>query len=223
MQRNVTLEEISDGRLYSGNDMVKADCQDCIGCSDCCKGMGESVVLDPYDVYRLCIGLKKTPQELLGTSLQLGVVDGTVLPHLSMEGAEEKCLFLNAQGRCSIHAIRPGFCRLFPLGRYYQDGGFSYILQIHECSRKNRNKVKVKKWLDTPDFKNYEKFVNDWHYFLLDVQKVLSESKDPELIRNLNLYVLNRFFQRPFDEQADFYAQFYARLEEASALLALKD
>ena len=29
MRREVTLEEISDGRLYDANDMVKADCQDC--------------------------------------------------------------------------------------------------------------------------------------------------------------------------------------------------
>ena len=28
MRREVTLEEISDGRLYDANDMVKADCQD---------------------------------------------------------------------------------------------------------------------------------------------------------------------------------------------------
>ena len=27
MRREVTLEEISDGRLYDANDMVKADCQ----------------------------------------------------------------------------------------------------------------------------------------------------------------------------------------------------
>ena len=39
MKRNVTLEEISDGNLYEANDMVKADCQDCKGCSDCCQGM----------------------------------------------------------------------------------------------------------------------------------------------------------------------------------------
>lgn len=32
MRREVTLEEISDGRLYEANDMVKADCQDCKGC-----------------------------------------------------------------------------------------------------------------------------------------------------------------------------------------------
>ena len=48
MRREVSLEEISDGRLYELNDMVKADCQDCAGCHDCCEGMGDSVVLDPW-------------------------------------------------------------------------------------------------------------------------------------------------------------------------------
>lgn len=56
MKRNVTLEEISDGNLYEANDMVKADCQDCKGCSDCCQGMGDTVILDPLDVHRLCAG-----------------------------------------------------------------------------------------------------------------------------------------------------------------------
>ena len=37
-----------------------------------------------------------------------------------------------------------------------------------------------------------KKFVNDWHYFLLDVQEVLYNAEDPDLIRNLNLFVVNR-------------------------------
>ena len=52
MRREQTLEEISDGKLYDSNDMVKADCHDCEGCCDCCQGMGDSVILDPYDVHR---------------------------------------------------------------------------------------------------------------------------------------------------------------------------
>ena len=52
MERNVTMAEISDGKLYSRDDMVKAGCDDCRGCSACCHGMGNSIVLDPYDVYR---------------------------------------------------------------------------------------------------------------------------------------------------------------------------
>ena len=134
MRREVTLEEISDGKLYDANDMVKADCQDCKGCFDCCTGMGDSVLLDPYDVCRMSRGLGKTPEELLGTVLELGITDGNILPHLSMRGTEEKCVFLNSEGRCSIHEIRPGFCRLFPLGRYYSEDGFKYIIQIHVCA-----------------------------------------------------------------------------------------
>ena len=50
MKRNVSLEEISDGRLYDKNDMVRAGCGGCKGCSACCHGMGESIILDPYDL-----------------------------------------------------------------------------------------------------------------------------------------------------------------------------
>ena len=57
MLRNVDLSEISDGKLYDANDMVKADCKGCEGCSACCRGMGKSIVLDPLDVHHLTIGL----------------------------------------------------------------------------------------------------------------------------------------------------------------------
>lgn len=40
MERHINLEEISDGKLYGLNDMVRADCGDCKGCFACCTGMG---------------------------------------------------------------------------------------------------------------------------------------------------------------------------------------
>ena len=145
MKRNVSLEEISDGRLYDENDMVKAGCNECRGCSACCKGMGDSIILDPLDVCRLMQGLDCDFQALLDSCLELGVVDGVILPHLRMAGKEEKCSFLNQEGRCSIHPFRPGICRLFPLGRYYENGSFRYFLQNKECEKSNRTKVKVSK------------------------------------------------------------------------------
>ena len=33
MKRNIDIKEISDGKLYGPNDMVKADCRGCEGCS----------------------------------------------------------------------------------------------------------------------------------------------------------------------------------------------
>ena len=49
MKREIEIDEISDGRRYGLNDMVKADCQDCKGCWDCCTEMGDSILLDPLD------------------------------------------------------------------------------------------------------------------------------------------------------------------------------
>ena len=221
MRREVAMEDISDGKLYGLNDMVKADCHDCEGCCDCCTGMGDTVVLDPLDVHRMAVNLKKSPDELIYGLLQLDVLDGNILPHLKMAGAQERCLFLNEQGRCSIHPFRPGICRLFPLGRYYENGSFQYFLQIHECKKQNRSKIKVKKWIDTPDLKHSERFVADWHYFLKDVQEVLYGTEDTELIRNLNMYVLKRFYLQPYDAAQDFYQQFYDRLREGRELLSL--
>lgn len=221
MRREVDIKEISDGKLYELNDMVKADCHDCEGCCDCCKGMGDTVVLDPLDVFRLSVYLKKEPEKLLEREMAFDVFDGNILPHLCMTGAEEQCVFLNSEGRCSIHPARPGFCRLFPLGRYYENNSFKYFLQIHECPKTNRSKIKVHKWIDTPEIKKYEKYITDWHYFLKDVQEILYGSDDTELIKNLNLYVVNRFYLKPYDAENDFYAQFYERLREGRELLSL--
>lgn len=68
-----------------------------------------------------------------------------------------------------------------------------------------------KKMVDTPNLKQYEKFVLDWHNFLLDVQEVFYETEDETLIKNLNMYVLSRFYYTPYKEDEDFYPQFYVR------------
>ena len=135
MEREIDLKDISDGRLYDANDMVRVGCDDCKGCSSCCQGMGDSILLDPMDIYRLTVNLECTFEQLLETCIELHVVEGIVLPNMKMVGRDERCAFLNENGRCNIHVIRPGICRLFPLGRCYEDGSFRYFLQVHECKK----------------------------------------------------------------------------------------
>ena len=108
MNREMDMAEVSDGKLYGLDDMVKADCAGCEGCHACCTGMGTSVVLDPFDAYRMTAGTGKTFEALLAGPLELNVVDGIILPNLKMAGEEEACSFLDQNGRCRIHAYRPG-------------------------------------------------------------------------------------------------------------------
>lgn len=213
MKREIDLREISDGKLYGSNDLVKADCGDCAGCHACCCGMGQSIVLDPLDVLRLTAGLGTTFEGLLSGGVELRVADGIILPNLKMTGEREACSFLNAEGRCSIHAFRPGICRLFPLGRYYENGDFRYFLQVHECRKENRTKVKVKKWIDTPEIKKYEAFVRDWHNFLLEREAQVQKS--PEEAKAISMSVLKTFYLQPFAGEESFYEEFARRLQAA--------
>lgn len=220
MKRYVDINEISDGRLYGLNDMVRADCGDCTGCSACCRGMGESIILDPYDMWRLTVGLGVGLQELLAAGkLELNMVDGLILPNLKMQEDTGACGFLNEAGRCSIHPYRTGICRLFPLGRLYEDGTFRYFLQIHECANPGRTKVKVRKWIDTPDPVRYDKYISDWHYYAAALKdrmtKLAGEEGAEGEMRRIAMEVLQRFYLLPYDAKRDFYEQFQERMEQA--------
>ena len=176
--------------------------------------MGHSIVLDPYDVYLLCKNLKQSFEELLSYAVELQVAEGIILPNLKMAGEKEACSFLNEQGRCSIHRFRPGFCRMFPLGRIYEDNGFQYFLQTKECPQEPKTKVKIQKWLGINDIRKYEAFVKDWHYFLKQMQERLENAQDETLSKQFSVQLLQLFYLMPYDEEQEFYAQFYLRLEE---------
>ena len=222
MKRMVDLKQVSDGRLYSSGDMVKADCRDCEGCSACCRGMGSSILLDPMDVWRLRRDLHKDFSTLIEKESELGMADGMILANMKMDVRTDACPFLDGNGRCSIHDSRPGLCRLFPLGRYYEENGFRYFLQIYECRKKDRGKIKIKKWLGIPNLKAYEAYILSWHDFLEKCREG-ADTLDEEKRRTLALYVLRRFYELPYyaDSEENFYAEFAQRLAESEEKLGL--
>ncbi len=221
MKREVAIEEISDGKLYNINDMVKADCQECKGCFACCEGMGQSIVLDPLDIWNLKVHLQLNFQELMEKHIELNVVDKIILPNLKMDNDSQRCNFLNGEGRCSIHAFRPGICRIFPLGRIYEKRSFQYFLQVHECKKTNRTKIKVSKWIDCKQVKENQEFIATWHFFLKDIEGLMDTSTDTEQIRQLSMYLLNEFYVKDIDETQDFYMQMQERIEKIRIILEL--
>ena len=216
MKRDVDILDISDGRFYRENDMVKADCGGCVGCSMCCRDMVDTIVLDPLDVWHLTNRLGLPFEEMLDKQLMLDVFDGLILPRLKESRETEGCPFLDGDGRCSVHADRPGFCRIFPLGRYYENGDFTYILQVKECPRP-KTKIKVKKWIDIPDMDKNRKFINQWHGLQKEMQDRLAQCEEV-LQKNLTLQFLKIFYLTPYTKD-DFYAQFESRYRTIRSIL----
>ncbi len=217
MERFVMMSMISDGKLYKAEDLVKADTNGCSGCSFCCHAMCDTIVLDPWDCFFLERGLKTSFSELLSDGrLEIGLHDLLNLPNI--KGTDHGCSFLDASERCTVHGFRPGFCRLFPLGRFYHDEDFSYFLQIHECKKAERGEIRVSDWLGIPELSRYESYVNTWHYFLKNLTQFMRESSDREAKIKIRALLLSVFYEKEYDLSAEFYGQFEARMEDWSRI-----
>ncbi len=219
MRRDCDLNKISDGKRYLLNDMVKADCNGCKDCSVCCHDMGTSIVLDPLDFYRISHFLNRSFETMLDSQIELNIVDGLILPNLKMtETLNKPCVFLNDSNRCSIHPYRPGICRIFPLGRLYENNSFSYILQVNECPNEHKSKIKVSKWIDTADLNQNQQFIADWHFFLKELHERLLAQGNEECIKKAAMQLLQFFYIEPYSSEEDFYTQFYTRLSHMKKL-----
>src|SRR5699024_3338901 len=93
--------------------------------------------------------------------------------------------------------------------------GFRYFLQVHECKKELRTKVKISKWLDIPNEKKYEAFVWQWHEFLKKAGKILASFSEQETQKKIAMYVLKTFYLAPYDQERDFYEQFEERMAKA--------
>lgn len=213
MKRNVDMNEISDGKLYSLTDTVNCDSHDCMGCSKCCHDTAGTIILDPYDVFKLCLNLRTSLQMLmLSGYITLSLIDGVTLPLIHMESQEKGCPFLDENSRCRIHAFRPGFCRLFPLGRIYEGDDFKYFLQTKECSVTDLSPVKVYKWIGEKNIKEYERFIMTWHNIVTGLSNELAaHPDDTEKNKELTMKLLNTFYFEPYNGDY-FYGQFEERV-----------
>lgn len=212
MEHKVNLEEISDGKLYTKNDMVKLGCDGCHGQASCCRFAEDTITLDPFDFYQLAAGEGLTFELLYGQGLiALGPVQGLLLPHLNFSKETDACPFLMVDGLCKIHANRPGLCRLFPLARYFEEDSLYYILQIHECPNSLTPKVKVKQWIGLPNPERYETFLKEWHALVTKTQEKIAAATDNQTISAVTTALLKLFFLTPYQNDTDFYLQFQER------------
>jgi len=121
-------------------------CFDCQRCGDCCFRC--EIVLTPYDVLRLCDGLRITTGEFLGRCGQIGLGPESGLPVCWLDfekvqrwrGGDEQsppCPFLALESEhfaCGVYPYRPSCCRSFPVFRMAEAGGEpKFYLQEVSC------------------------------------------------------------------------------------------
>ena len=203
-------------QLYRNQDMVRVGCHDCRDCHDCCTGMGDTIWVDPLDAYLLSHNLNKSFQELMEGPIELHVEEGLILPNLRMVPEKgDTCYFLNEEKRCSIHAFRPGFCRLFPLGRQFEGEKLSYFLLEDACPMKNKTKMKVGKWLGVDAIASYEHYLVRWHSLTKSLRYYCNrEDVTEEDKKSVNMRFLQYFFLVPYEPTTNDIKEVYEIIEQ---------
>ena len=200
-------------RLYGAQDMARIASSACAGCGACCRGMGDTIVLDPCDVTQICAAAGSTFQDLMGAGIDLHVEEGVILPHIMMREETESCYYLGEDGKCSIHPYRPGICRLFPLGRQFGQEKTSYFIVPGGCVKGGLSKVRIDRWIGIPDLPRHEAYKADWHSLLRTLKARIAAEESGEVQRNINLFFLRTFFMEPY--RAAFPAEeFYREIAE---------
>ncbi len=215
-------------RLYRAGDMAKIDTPKCAGCGICCRGMGDTIHLDPYDIFQITRSTGKSFREMLEHEIFLRIEDGLILPTIMMNEKTQSCSFLDAAGKCTIHAGRPGFCRLYPLGRQYEGDELRYfILEEDGCPQTGKKTVRIRKYLGIENYQAYEKFTINWHRFVKGMQEyALAQMEEAgtedatavPVLQQVNTFIIREFFDKAYDSEADFYVQFEERMERVKGM-----
>lgn len=221
MINRINFEDISDGKTYDINDLVRADAGGCEGCSACCHGVGDLFSLNPYDIYQIKKNLNVSFDELIEDKIELVLEKKFRLPHLKMYGDDERCSFLNQDNRCSIHEYRPDVCRLFPLGRVYEKRDFKYFLQKGACVKTKLGKVKIKKWLNIDNYSENKKFILMWHDIVKALEFRLKFVRSDEELEAIGKDLLDTFYRIDISESEDFYEMFFDIVADAKSRLGI--
>ena len=75
----------------------------------------------------------------------------------------------------------------------------------------------MKKWIDTPNLKQYEWFVNDWHNFLKKMEE-RAVGADEQAAKQVSMFLLQNFYIKPYDRSKDFYVQYEERMAQAKLI-----
>jgi Fe-S-cluster containining protein len=112
----------ADAAVLAETDPLQLSCGTGGCASNCCKS-GDPIVLNPYEIALICCESNMSYEDLLDI-VDTDRADGFPLVMLPREPA---CHFWTKQG-CSIYKARPLACRLFPIGRVYDNMQSRFVL-----------------------------------------------------------------------------------------------
>lgn len=173
----------------------------CNQCGKCCTtDIVNSILLNPYDVFKLAKGKGVQCEEILNyVKANVCIGDNSGIPIINLQANKDgECPFLE-YGKCSVHANKPSSCSLYPLGRITTDKETLYFLQDINCGNHNIEQ-KVSDWFNSHK-KTEEEATAILYEMLKAIEKFISLKHIKKLLKANNF--LSNLVEEIYD--ATFY------------------
>lgn len=203
----------------------------CRGCGKCCKNRFD-LLLTPRDLFNIARGLgipinkviKQFCEPYVGADSQAPII------RIKPQGRQNACPFLSGK-RCGIHAIKPGICAMFPIGRIHIRDTDSdemirtkYIIQPTECGATNE-KHTIRSWLSRFHIELDDPFPLQWANTFAQVSMILRkcvEKVNDDIIAQITNTIGFLLYQH-YDTNLDFEPQFLSNATDLDEFIKSLD
>ena len=211
----------------------------CRNCGQCCKNR-EDLMLNSRDIFNLAKAVSLTNEQAIEKYCETYVGKDSRIPILRLlpVGASKACpLFIN--NRCSIHALKPTVCALYPLGRAMafksdeegeakdasesQSNEVKYVLSTSSCGSLKKKQT-VREWLAEFNIPVDDIFYLKWNQTLMSLRAAVKglEGKPGVTDKVLEMLWGGMYMALyvKYDTKKEFYPQFEANISAIQTLLS---
>jgi len=158
----------ADARVLSESDLLQVSCG-VSGCTSNCCTKSAPIILNPYEIALVCRAGKMSYEDLLDI-VDTDRARGFPLVMLPRDPA---CHFWTGKG-CRIYQARPLACRLYPLGRVYDQGSSHLVLpELNVCTGLSTcSSRSVADYLRDQDTAVHIRMADCWIEFVNEMEKL---------------------------------------------------
>lgn len=158
----------------------------CTQCGKCCINRTD-IMLSPMDIFRMAKELKMSHSDFFLRYCSMHIGSNSRMPIIMLRPVgKDDCCPLLKNSKCSVHAVKPAVCGMFPLGRYVafpkddfgtrslESSEVKYLLQPLECGDESETHT-VREWLSGFDIALEDKAYLLWNQALSQISVKLQE------------------------------------------------
>jgi len=136
----------------------------CKHCGQCCNK--PVIQLYPFDIKNICQELNISTKQF-HQQYSLFQLDEDNIPRCILKN-KPKCPF--RENKCTLYNNRPIRCRLYPVGRIFQED-ITYVLPENKCPGFDSGKKQtIQEWLDQQNITEYDPLTKKWNDFIINLK-----------------------------------------------------